>query len=154
MQVIQRQDSDALHQQLDQPGAAKLLSNPQAKPSLVPRSAVAEPRGQNPLQPPGSRSRLLQFYVLASLDGLLIAWAVCEHLAGDLKARTMLAKQDHELNKHESLKPNVANCRVLIEETGDDLFPAQGKRRRCQTQLRHRRSPHLQGDNPRCAATQ
>ncbi len=44
-----------------------------------------------------------------------------EHLADDLKARTVFATHYHELNKIASLKPNVVNFQVLVEETGDDL---------------------------------
>ena len=58
----------------------------------------------------------------ATFDGLSIAWAVSEHLAGDLNARTVFATHYHELNKLASLKPNVANFQVLVEETGDDLL--------------------------------
>ena len=39
-----------------------------------------------------------------------------------MKARTVLATRYHELNKLASLKPNVANFQILVEETGDDLF--------------------------------
>ena len=34
----------------------------------------------------------------------------------------MLTTWYHELNKLASLKPNVANLLVLVEETGDDLL--------------------------------
>ena len=56
-----------------------------------------------------------------TFDGLSIAWAVSEHLAGDLKTHTKYATPHHELNNLASLKPNVANFRVLVEETHDDL---------------------------------
>ncbi|QNJ24444.1 DNA mismatch repair protein MutS [Synechococcus sp. SYN20] len=57
----------------------------------------------------------------ATFDGLSIAWAVSEHLAGDLQARTVFATHYHELNALASERSNVANCQVLVEETGNDL---------------------------------
>jgi DNA mismatch repair protein MutS len=57
----------------------------------------------------------------ATFDGLSIAWAVSEHLAGDLQARTVFATHYHELNALAGERTNVANCQVLVEETGDDL---------------------------------
>ena len=57
----------------------------------------------------------------ATFDGLSIAWAVSEHLAGDLQARTVFATHYHELNALAGERTNVANCQVLVEETGNDL---------------------------------
>ena len=57
----------------------------------------------------------------ATFDGLSIAWAVSEHLAGDLKARTVFATHYHELNNLADERANVANFQVMVEETGDDL---------------------------------
>ncbi len=57
----------------------------------------------------------------ATFDGLSIAWAVAEHLAGPIGARTVFATHYHELNELAALLPNVANAQVLVEETGDDL---------------------------------
>ncbi len=57
----------------------------------------------------------------ATFDGLSIAWAVSEHLAGHLGSRTVFATHYHELNKLEAERDNVANFQVLVEETGDDL---------------------------------
>ena len=57
----------------------------------------------------------------ATFDGLSIAWAVSEHLAGDLQARTVFATHYHELNNLADEKSNVANFQVLVQETGDDL---------------------------------
>ena len=57
----------------------------------------------------------------ATFDGLSIAWAVAEHLASDLRARTIFATHYHELNELAELLPNVANAQVLVEETGDEL---------------------------------
>ncbi|MFM2159055.1 MAG: mismatch repair protein MutS, partial [Cyanobacteriota bacterium] len=57
----------------------------------------------------------------ATFDGLSIAWAVAEHLAGDLRARSVFATHYHELNELADLLPNVANAQVLVEETGEEL---------------------------------
>ena len=57
----------------------------------------------------------------ATFDGLSIAWAVSEHLACDLQARTVFATHYHELNALSRERNNVANFQVLVEETGDDL---------------------------------
>jgi len=58
----------------------------------------------------------------ATFDGLSIAWAVSEHLASDLQARTVFATHYHELNALADQRTNVANFQVLVEETGDDLL--------------------------------
>jgi DNA mismatch repair protein MutS len=57
----------------------------------------------------------------ATFDGLSIAWAVAEHLAGAIGSRSIFATHYHELNELAELLPNVANAQVLVEETGDDL---------------------------------
>ena len=57
----------------------------------------------------------------ATFDGLSIAWAVAEHLASTIGARTIFATHYHELNELAELLPNVGNAQVLVEETGDDL---------------------------------
>ncbi len=57
----------------------------------------------------------------ATFDGLSIAWAVAEHLATSVGARTIFATHYHELNELADLLPNVGNAQVLVEETGDDL---------------------------------
>jgi DNA mismatch repair protein MutS len=57
----------------------------------------------------------------ATFDGLSIAWAVAEHLAGDIGARSIFATHYHELNAMAEQCSNVANAQVLVEETGSDL---------------------------------
>ncbi len=57
----------------------------------------------------------------ATFDGLSIAWAVAEHLAEGIGARTIFATHYHELNELAELLPNVGNAQVLVEETGNDL---------------------------------
>ncbi|MFM7314583.1 MAG: MutS-related protein, partial [Cyanobium sp.] len=58
----------------------------------------------------------------ATFDGLSIAWAVAEHLATVIGARTIFATYYHELNELAALLPAVGNAQVLVEETGDDLL--------------------------------
>jgi DNA mismatch repair protein MutS len=57
----------------------------------------------------------------ATFDGLSIAWAVAEHLASTIGARSVFATHYHELNELAELLPNVANAQVLVQDTGDDL---------------------------------
>ena len=57
----------------------------------------------------------------ATFDGLSIAWAVAEHLADTIGARSVFATHYHELNELAALLTNVANAQVLVEETGDSL---------------------------------
>jgi DNA mismatch repair protein MutS len=57
----------------------------------------------------------------ATFDGLSIAWAVAEHLASAIGARTIFATHYHELNELAALLPNVGNAQVLVEETGEEL---------------------------------
>ncbi|MCS5698625.1 DNA mismatch repair protein MutS [Cyanobium sp. FGCU-52] len=57
----------------------------------------------------------------ATFDGLSIAWAVAEHLATAIAARTIFATHYHELSELAELLANVGTAQVLVEETGDDL---------------------------------
>ena len=57
----------------------------------------------------------------ATFDGLSIAWAVAEHLAQVLRARTVFATHYHELNSLAAAMANVANAQVLVEEHPDGL---------------------------------
>jgi DNA mismatch repair protein MutS len=57
----------------------------------------------------------------ATFDGLSIAWAVAEYLAGELRARSIFATHYHELNELADQLSNVANAQVLVEETGSEL---------------------------------
>lgn len=58
----------------------------------------------------------------ATFDGLSIAWAVAEHLALQLKARTIFATHYHELNELASLIPNIANYQVTVKELPDEII--------------------------------
>jgi DNA mismatch repair protein MutS len=57
----------------------------------------------------------------ATFDGLSIAWAVAEHLAREILARTIFATHYHELNELASILPNVANYQVTVKELPDQI---------------------------------
>lgn len=57
----------------------------------------------------------------ATFDGLSIAWAVAEHLATEIAARTIFATHYHELNELASILPNVANYQVTVKELPDQI---------------------------------
>jgi len=56
----------------------------------------------------------------STYDGLAIAWAMIEHLAG-IGAKTLFATHYHQLNALADQMPTVANYRVAVEEFGDDI---------------------------------
>lgn len=56
----------------------------------------------------------------STYDGLAIAWAMIEYLAG-LGCKTMFATHYHQLNALADQLPQVANYRVSVEEIGDDV---------------------------------
>jgi len=58
----------------------------------------------------------------ATFDGLSIAWAVAEHLAAVIKARTIFATHYHELNELASLLANVANYQVTVKELPQEII--------------------------------
>lgn len=58
----------------------------------------------------------------ATFDGLSIAWAVAEHLATAIQARTIFATHYHELNELASLLANVANYQVTVKELPDEII--------------------------------
>jgi DNA mismatch repair protein MutS len=57
----------------------------------------------------------------ATFDGLSIAWAVAEYLAGELQARTIFATHYHELNELAALMSNVANFQVTVKELPEQI---------------------------------
>jgi DNA mismatch repair protein MutS len=57
----------------------------------------------------------------ATFDGLAIAWAVAEHLATEIRARTIFATHYHELNELASILPNVVNYQVMVKELPDQI---------------------------------
>jgi DNA mismatch repair protein MutS len=58
----------------------------------------------------------------ATFDGLSIAWAVAEHLATEIQARTIFATHYHELNELASILPNIANYQVVVKELPDQII--------------------------------
>ncbi|MEO1348406.1 MAG: DNA mismatch repair protein MutS [Cyanobacteria bacterium J06635_15] len=58
----------------------------------------------------------------ATFDGLSIAWAVAEHLASVIQARTIFATHYHELNELASILTNVANYQVTVKEMPDQII--------------------------------
>ena len=58
----------------------------------------------------------------ATFDGLSIAWAVAEHLATEIGARTIFATHYHELNELASILSNVANYQVTVKELPDQII--------------------------------
>ncbi|MEL7226381.1 MAG: DNA mismatch repair protein MutS, partial [Cyanobacteria bacterium J06576_12] len=58
----------------------------------------------------------------ATFDGLSIAWAVAEHLASEICARTIFATHYHELNELASLLSNVENYQVTVKEMPDKII--------------------------------
>lgn len=58
----------------------------------------------------------------ATFDGLSIAWAVAEHLAIAVKARTIFATHYHELNELAGIISNVANYQVTVKEMPDQII--------------------------------
>ena len=58
----------------------------------------------------------------ATFDGLSIAWAVAEHLASEICARTIFATHYHELNELAALLSNVANFQVTVKEMPDQII--------------------------------
>ncbi len=59
----------------------------------------------------------------STFDGLSIAWAAVEHLAGEkCKARTLFATHYHELSVLEGQLSGVVNYRVTATERGEDVI--------------------------------
>lgn len=58
----------------------------------------------------------------ATFDGLSIAWAVAEHLAVEIRARTIFATHYHELNELASILSNIANYQVMVKELPDQII--------------------------------
>lgn len=57
----------------------------------------------------------------STLDGLSIAWAIVEHIALKIKAKTLFATHYHELSELETLIPDLKNYHVLIKESKDGI---------------------------------
>lgn len=57
----------------------------------------------------------------STLDGLSIAWAIIEHLAARVGAKTLFATHYHELTQIEGVIPGVKNFRTLINDTNGKI---------------------------------
>ena len=57
----------------------------------------------------------------STFDGLSIAWAVMEHIAKKIKAKTLFATHYHELSVLEDELPGVKNFNTACKKRGDDI---------------------------------
>jgi DNA mismatch repair protein MutS len=58
----------------------------------------------------------------STLDGLSLAWAIAEHLAGSIRARTLFATHYHELTQLAETDPGVRNFNVAVREWEDQVI--------------------------------
>ncbi len=57
----------------------------------------------------------------STYDGISIAWAVCEYILNEIKAKTLFATHYHVLTHLSSMYGNVENYHTLIKETKDGI---------------------------------
>jgi DNA mismatch repair protein MutS len=58
----------------------------------------------------------------STYDGVSIAWAVVEHIAQKLKARTLFATHYHELTRLSASFPNVKNFNIAVREWNEQIL--------------------------------
>jgi len=58
----------------------------------------------------------------STFDGLSIAWAVIEHIATNINAKTLVATHYHELTELESFLDCVCNYSVQVQEVGSEII--------------------------------
>ncbi|MBZ2173799.1 DNA mismatch repair protein MutS [Schnuerera sp. xch1] len=58
----------------------------------------------------------------STYDGLSIAWAIIEHIATNIKAKTLFATHYHELTELEDKLEGIKNLTILVEEKGDEVI--------------------------------
>jgi DNA mismatch repair protein MutS len=57
----------------------------------------------------------------STCDGLALAWAICEHIALELKCRTLFATHYHELTELETLLDGTVNLSAAVREWADQV---------------------------------
>jgi len=57
----------------------------------------------------------------STYDGVAIAWAVAEHIATKIKARTVFATHYHELNVMPKKFEQIKNYRITVNESGGEI---------------------------------
>ncbi len=58
----------------------------------------------------------------STCDGLALAWAISEHIALNIKCRTLFATHYHELTELESLLDGTKNLNVAVREWADEVI--------------------------------
>ena len=58
----------------------------------------------------------------STFDGLALAWAVAEHIADELRCRTMFATHYHELCELATTRDQVANYNIAVSELGERVI--------------------------------